>query len=152
MEGKGGRFVNPAATTVARLLGKGAVCWPDKTFIDVDGAQLSYGESERRSRHLAHGLAALGIGRGDRVSVMLDTSLDMVLLWLAVTRMGAVMAPLNTAFRGEFLRHQLRDSGAGLIVVEGHYAERVTTILDQLPDLQRILVRGFKIFRRRHRL
>ncbi len=142
MAAETGRFCNPTAKTVPQLMAAAVVNWPDKLFLDVDGEQLTFAETSRRANRIGHGLAALGIKPGDRVSAMLDTSMDNVLLWLAVTSMGAVMVPMNTAFKGEFLRHQLADSGANLIVVEGHYADRVTALAGDLPELERLLYRG----------
>ena len=142
MHAAGFRFENPEAHTLPQLLEKAATTWPDRMFLDIDGEQLTFTHTEIRSRRLANALLAMGLARGDRVCAMLDTSVDMVLLWFAVTRIGAVMVPINTAFKGEFLRHQLRDSGARLIVAESVYASRVTDIADDLPELETLLCRG----------
>lgn len=135
-------FSNPNAKTVPQLLMHAAATWPDKLFVDVDGDQLTYTQAAEKTGRFIAGLERLGIKRGDRVSSMLDTSLDNIILWLAVTSMGAVMVPMNTAFRGEFLRHQLADCGARLILTEGHYAQRVLALADDLPELEAMLCRG----------
>jgi crotonobetaine/carnitine-CoA ligase len=136
------RFHNPEAKTVPQLMATAVASWPDKLFLDVDGEQLTFAQTAARANRMARGLGKLGIGPGDRVSAMLDTSMDNVILWLAVTSMGAVMVPMNTAFKGEFLRHQLADSGAKLIVAEGQYADRITALAGDLPELERLLWRG----------
>ena len=137
-----GNFRNPDATTVPQLMATAVANWPDRLFLDVDGDRLTFAQASARTNRIGHGLARLGIAPGDRVAAMLDTSLENVILWLAVTSMGAVMVPMNTAFKGEFLRHQLGDSGAKLIVVEGHYADRVTALTGDLPELEHLLYRG----------
>jgi crotonobetaine/carnitine-CoA ligase len=50
--------------------------------------------------------------------------------------------PINTALRGEFLRHQLVDAGCSIMICEGHYLDRVRAIADELLALKTILVRG----------
>ncbi len=137
-----GTFDNPDAKTVPQLMATAVANWPHKLFLDVDGEQLTFAQTSARANRIGHGLTKLGIAPGDRVAAMLDTSMDNIILWLAVTSMGAVMVPMNTAFKGEFLRHQLGDSGAKLIVTEGHYADRVTALTGDLPELERLLYRG----------
>ena len=44
--------------------------------------------------------------------------------FFAALKLGAIQVPINTAYKGEFLRHQLADSGAKVFVVQGDYASR----------------------------
>ncbi|MEO6989356.1 MAG: AMP-binding protein, partial [Aquihabitans sp.] len=55
---------------------------------------------------------------------------------------GAVAVPINTAYKGDYLRHQLADSGARVLIVEAALADRVERIADQLPTLERLIVVG----------
>jgi crotonobetaine/carnitine-CoA ligase len=55
-------------------------------------------------------LVELGVTPKSTVASLLDTSIDAIVTWLATNLAGAVWVPLNTAYRGEFLRHQLADS------------------------------------------
>ncbi len=52
----------------------------------------------------------------------------------------AVAVPINTAYKGEYLRHQLADSGARVLVVEADLAERAERIADQVESLQHVVV------------
>jgi len=49
--------------------------------------------------------------------------------------------PINTAYRGELLRHQLADAGARIVLCERHYLDRLTAIAQDLPELELILCR-----------
>jgi crotonobetaine/carnitine-CoA ligase len=60
---------------------------------------------------MAHALQALGVKAGATVTSLLDNHLDAVVLWIALNKLSAVSVPLNTALKGEFLRHQVVDSG-----------------------------------------
>jgi crotonobetaine/carnitine-CoA ligase len=71
----------------------------------------------------AAGLQALGIGGGDIVGVMLDSGTTYVLVVLALVRIGAIHIPINTAFRGEFLRRVLEHARPSAVVVAQAYAE-----------------------------
>jgi len=69
---------------------------------------LTYGEVDRRVHRLAHGLRALGVAPGDRVLVMLPTSIEFLLVWWAANRIGAVEVSVNNAYKGYFLAHHCR--------------------------------------------
>lgn len=57
---------------------------------------LTFGELDRAGNRLAHALRAEGIGLGDRVAVWSDSCVDLVPLFVALAKLGAVFAPLNT--------------------------------------------------------
>ncbi len=82
------------------------------------GRDLTYRELDAESDRLANGLAAAGIGPGDRVATLLFNSPEFPLLWFAVAKRGAVLVPLNTALKGEILRYELSDSAPVGIAVD----------------------------------
>lgn len=116
----------------------------DRIFLEVLGEEYSFNEVSRYACRLAHGLAGLGVKRGDTVVTILDNSADAVFIWLAINKLGAVSVPVNTALKGEFLRHQMGDSGAALVIAEQDYTERVAAIADRLPELRKLVYRGAK--------
>ena len=115
---------------------------PQHGFLDFSGEQYSYGEFDRLTNRLAHGLAALGVRAGDTVVTMLDNNVDAVAAWFAVNKLGAISVPLNTALRGEFLRHQVCDAGSALVICEADYLPRFAEIAAALPQVRLILHRG----------
>ena len=137
-----GRWSTVGQTTIPRLLDEAAEKWGDKTFLDFSGEKQNFAQTNRRVTQLAHGLEALGVAAGDRVASLLDNVSDCLFVWFAVNRLGAVWMPINTDFKGEFLRHQLADSGTKLIVSESKYAERVFAIEDNLLELGALVYRG----------
>jgi crotonobetaine/carnitine-CoA ligase len=128
--------------TVTQVLARSVKAYPDHIMLDFTGEMYSYAEMDVRSTRLAHGLAARGVKRGDRVASVLDSNVDAVSLWLAVNKLRAINVPVNTAYKGEFLRHQFDDCGAEVLVAEGDYAARLIDIEGELPQAKRLLVRG----------
>lgn len=128
--------------TVTEVLARSAARYPDHILLDFQGETYTYAEMDSRSTRLAHGLAARGVKRGDRVCSLLDSNVDAVSLWLAVNKLGAINVPVNTAYKGEFLRHQFDNAGAQVLITETDYALRVADIEDELPQAARLLVRG----------
>lgn len=100
-----------------RVLERQARDNPGQPYLEIPGQQpVSFGEMEHRTRRVANALAALGVGFGDPVALMLPNSAAFIETWLAVARLGAVLVPLNTAWRGDLLRHVLHDCGARLVI------------------------------------
>lgn len=126
--------------TVGALLEQGAGAG-DRLFLDVLGVELTWAGARERAEAMAGALAALGVKAGDRVATLLDNSLDAVLVWLGANLLGAADVPVNIAYRGEFLRHQLADSGAAVVVTEADLVERVIEAAAGLPDLRHLVIR-----------
>lgn len=94
-----------------------------------------HGELARASRRLANAFAAHGIGRGDRVAVLLPQSPETLLTHLAAYRLGAVAVPLFTLFGPDGLRFRLGDSAAKAIVTDAANLDKVRAVAGDLPDL-----------------
>jgi carnitine-CoA ligase len=125
----------------AQILATRARTHPDRPFLAMlDGPALTYAETDRRVNRLAHGLLALGVAPGDRVLVMLPATVEFMLLWWAVNRVGAIEVPVNTALRGAFLEHVVTNSGGRVMVLAREFLERLAAIEDRLPGLETAVV------------
>lgn len=128
--------------TIPNALARAAQQAGDHAFLDLNGSIYTYAEVDRRATMFAHSLQALGVAKGDRVLSLLDTSIDVFMVWFAAAKLGAIWVPINLAYRDEYLRHQVSDSGAKLVICEAHYAERIAAISTRLDEVQHLLVRG----------
>jgi len=90
-----------------------------------DGERWNWARARDEAYRAAAALARLGIGRGDRVLLFLPNGTDWLRAWWGIATLGAVMVPVNTAYRGETLRHVCRDSGARFIVTDHDLAARL---------------------------
>lgn len=115
---------------------------PDHAFVEYSGQWHTLGELNRKSDMLARGLRTLGIHPGSCVSSILDNCVEQTWLLLANAKLGAIHVPVNTAYKGDFLRHQFADTNAPVIVCESEYLQRVLAVKEGLPDVKAILVRG----------
>jgi len=129
-------------TTVAVLEQALATRGPGWEFIDYSGETFTLGFLDAQSTGLAHGLRAAGAKPGECVVSLLDNCVEQLLLLFACAKIGAVHVPLNTAYKGEYLRHQVADSGATVLVGEKEYVERLIAIEDGLPQAKVLLVKG----------
>jgi fatty-acyl-CoA synthase len=100
--------------------------------------RASYPELAARSHRLAAGLLGLGVGRGDRVGLLLPASVDLVALLVAVTRIGAIAVPVNARYKSHELRQIVTHSGMCLLVTAAPAPgepDLRTLLTDTFPDL-----------------
>ena len=88
----------------------------------IDGEQrLSFAEWERLAQRAALGLLALGVAPGDVVAYQLPNWWEAAVMFLAAARIGAVVNPVLPLFRARELSFILRQSGASVLIIPGHF-------------------------------
>jgi len=103
------------ATTIAALLEAGA---PDATALSAPGGvPLSYRGLRALASRTTTALNTQGVGRNDRVAIVLDNGPEMAAAFLCVAS-GATAAPLNPAYRSEEFEFYLTDLNARILVIE----------------------------------
>lgn len=101
-------------------------------FISGDRYRSAEQTAERVIR-AATVLHRRGIGRGDRIAIMLRNDFPFAEASYAAGMLGAIAVPLNWHYRGSEVSYILDDSGAKLVVVHAD-------LLDQVPDTAQVLV------------
>ena len=104
-----------------------------------DAAPYTFTELARRSNRWANALRAVGVGRGDRVAIVLSQRPEVALAHIATYKLGAVAVPLAVLFGDDALEFRLRDSGARAVVFDGLTAPKLDRIRHRLPDLQHLI-------------
>ncbi len=114
----------------------------DKVLLRFRDQAFTYAETDRLSDRCACGFVHLGVGKGDKISLMLPNCPDFIHLWFGAAKIGAVEVPINTSYKGEFLRHIVDQSDSRVLVVDGQYLERLLLIQDDLRVLEKVVVVG----------
>jgi crotonobetaine/carnitine-CoA ligase len=135
-------WISGEQQTVNGLLDRRLADDPHGEYLDVCGTKLSAAEVASAANRLANTLAAMGVRPGDRVATLVENSAEAMLAWWGIVRGGAVAVPINTAYKGEYLRHQLTDSGSRVLIVEASLADRVARISQDTPALEHVVVIG----------
>lgn len=133
---------SPPDDTVTSALHRCVEAVPDRTFLDLSGKTWTYGAMWQAATELARGLRHVGVGPGHTVVTMLDNNADGVAAWVATNLLGAIWVPINTALRGEFLRHVVADTGARVVVCESDLAGRLALVGEGLDGVELVAVRG----------
>lgn len=129
-------------STINAVLRRAVREYGDRIFLDFLGEQYSFIDIDRHACQVANGLHALGVRKGQTVVTILDNCAEAIIVLFAITKLGAISVPVNTAYKGEFLRHQVADAGAAIIIAQNDYAERIAAIADGLPAVTTLIYRG----------
>ena len=89
---------------------------PQRRIMCVGDQWVTLEDLDRRSGQLGAGLAALGVGFGDRVALVLPNSMAAIEAIFACAKLGAIVVPLNAYLKGDFLQYQL----SRFVPVSGH--------------------------------
>lgn len=128
-------------TTINAALAERLRSDPDGPYLDLLGVMHSARDIDTAAGRLAAGLAELGVQRGDRVASLLENGAPQVIGFFATLRLGAIAVPVNHAYKGEFLRHQIADCGARVVLVQEDLLARITAVAGPgTPDLETVVV------------
>ena len=133
-------FAYDGEWVVSSLIADRAHRFPDDLAVSSRDRSLTYGQLCEQVQRVASGLRRLGVRPGDRVATMLEPSLEYLAAWFGVAWAGAVDVPVNTEFKGTFLEHVLRESGAVLLVTDRRWIDRLDGL--DLPDLRHLVLVG----------
>src|SRR5258708_3079134 len=108
---------------------------PEHMAVQFEQTHWSFAELDREVQHLARQLATLGVHEGQRVALLAANGLSYVTFLHALTRLGAVLVPLNIRLTFEELCWQVRDVHAELLVHDAEYATLAGQIAHSLQTL-----------------
>jgi carnitine-CoA ligase len=126
--------------TVPQLFARRLESDPDGEYLDIAGTKLSAGNVMAAGDRFGGVLDELGTAQHDRVASLLENSSPALLTWAGTVCAGRIAVPVNTAYKGAYLTHQLTDSGSRVLVVAASYLDRVATIAPDVPTLEHVIV------------
>jgi len=109
-----------------------------KTAYICMGRRLSFARLDELSLQFATWLQSIGMQKGDRVALMMPNVLQYPVCLFGALRAGCVVVNCNPLYTGPELQHQLKDSGARLIVIVENFAHTLQHVVAQ-TDVQHIV-------------
>ena len=116
--------IDPSRTAIFNLGAGGAV------------EQVSYGALREASNRLANALAARGIGRGDRIALLLAQGPAVAVSHVAIYKLGAIALPLAMLFGVDAIAYRLQDSGARALITNAQGLAKLAARRDVAPGLE----------------
>lgn len=105
--------------------------YADRPATEFFGRLTPYSEIGSRVRHAAEGLRRLGVGRGDRVAVLLPNCPQGIVVFYAALRIGAIVVEHNPLYTADELEGPFADHGARVVVTWNVVAGMVRELADR---------------------
>ncbi|MGH4020308.1 MAG: amino acid adenylation domain-containing protein, partial [Pseudonocardiaceae bacterium] len=106
------------AGTVSSLFAEQVRRTPQHTAVVCDECALSYSELDGRANRLAHRLVGLGVRLEDRVGVLAERSVELVVAVLAIVKAGGAYLPLDIRAPADRMRLVLAEAGASVLITD----------------------------------
>jgi crotonobetaine/carnitine-CoA ligase len=135
-------FADQGDWTLATVLRHHADRRPDAVFLDLPEEEVTftYAESLAQAESVADRLAEAGAVPGDRVLVMAANSSQFLRTWLGTGVGGTVEVPINTAYEGVFLEHQMTVAAPRWAVIDDVQAAKFLGVADSAKVIEKFWV------------
>ncbi|MWV42601.1 amino acid adenylation domain-containing protein [Paenibacillus sp. HJL G12] len=122
--------------TVEVYLERQAAKTPKAVAVVSEDGALTYAELNRKSNQLAQVLRKQGVKRDERVAVVMDRSLEMMIAIYGVLKAGGAYVPITPGLPPERIRYMLDNSGAKLVLTKGKAPEGLEMFLPFIDVLE----------------
>ena len=96
---------------------------PDRIALVTDDATLDYEGLSKRINRYARWARSVGVAKGDTVALIMPNGIDYVAAWLGISRVGGVVALINTKLVGQSLAHCIDVAKPAHIIVAHELTE-----------------------------
>jgi acetyl-CoA synthetase len=100
--------------------------------------RYTFSQLERLSNRAANLMRQAGIGKGDRIAILLPQTPETGIAHIAAYKVGAIVVPMFTLFGVDALQFRLTDSGAKLLISNAEGIAKITGLRAELPELKNI--------------
>jgi long-chain acyl-CoA synthetase len=99
----------------------------------------SYKRLRDEMNRVGLGLKNLGVKKGDRVCIYLDSTPEYLISYFAIWRIGAVAVPTNIVYKGRELLHVIHDAGACAVITDEQGVRVLAGIKTEIPNVSHIV-------------
>jgi len=103
---------------------------------------ITYEELSRQVDRLSHGLVHAGLRPGDVCVLMVPNSIEWIVVYYALAKVGAVVVPVNFLYRTGELEHIFKDSGARALIGHKDYLDQPRRVMEHLPKMNLRIAQG----------
>ena len=121
---------------IGRLLNRHAKFRRKHPALIFGDERLTFGSLNFRVNQLANGFLKLGIKKGDKIATVLNNCVELLEVFWAAAKIGAVAVPLSPLLRGKGLSSLIRDSDAVLVITESEAAGILDAVKPDLPHIR----------------
>lgn len=115
-----------------------AANYPDKEILIEKGRRITYAEFRKKVDTVAKSLLILQVEKGEKISVWLPNSIEWMIIFFAISKIGAISVPINTRFKSSELEYILRQSDSTVIFMADQFLniDYLSIIKDAVPEIE----------------
>lgn len=131
----------PAHKNLTLLLQQRVRAAPDKYFLfsEADGRRFTYGEFAAAVDRAARLLTAVGVGKGEVVSLLMPNSAEYIIAYFACWQLGAIAGPINSLLKAQEISFVISDSETKTLLVHPDFLPTIAGIRSDLPGLREVI-------------
>ena len=126
----------------AEMLTLTAQRFPENSALIFKDVDLTYRELDALVNIFANALLDLSIRKGQVVGLFMINQPELLVAWFAITRIGAIVCPLNPSYKEREVAHQLSNSDAVAVIVQQELLPRIEAIRTETPELRYVISVG----------
>jgi len=128
---------------IANWLERAAQRAPSKVAAIAEGKHgITYGEWDAAANRLGNWLQGFGIRPGERVAVLLANSLEFLIAYFGILKIGAVVVPVNIMYRAGEVKYVLNNAAPRVLIAGADYLQVVQDVWTDCPLLEHVVVVG----------
>jgi acyl-coenzyme A synthetase/AMP-(fatty) acid ligase len=120
---------------IGSLFSRHAKYRPNHLAVVFEDQRLTYLEFNKSINRLANALLDMGIRKGDKIATILPNCLELLEVYWAVSKIGAVVVPLSTLLLEKAMLTLLQDSDTVLVITNTDFVENLNAIKSELPAI-----------------
>jgi long-chain acyl-CoA synthetase len=128
--------------TITELLDTRAREQGDRTFVFCEDREYSYREIRENSRRVCLNLAKRGVGKNDKIVLLMGNALEFVYVFLGAGRIGAVAVPVNPTLKPDEIAYIAANSDAETLITIPEFGPMLPTLRQLAPHMKRFFVLG----------
>ncbi len=125
---------------IADYLKKQAEIWHQKVAINYYGREITFGEWDELADRLATAIADLGHRKGDKIVLILPTSPQFLIAYIAAARLGLISMPIDITFKEFEIEYALKDFGDPNIIIVSDELYAVIKPLRERNQIKQVIV------------
>jgi carnitine-CoA ligase len=125
-----------------RILERHATERGNKTLLKYQEKSWTYQEVDILANRIGNKFSEWTIEKGNHVLIMMPNVPEFIFTWLGLTKIGAVEVPVNTAYKGNLLKHIINDSRARTMVIHEEYLVNLAQVSNEIEILEFLIVFG----------
>ena len=128
-------------TLIHHFLEHSAELLPDKIAVIHEGARVSYSQVNNQANQIAHYLLEKGIGKGERIAILLENSLEYIVSYYGALKAAGIAVPLNNDLKLDALKGILLEIEPKAIISSAKFEKLLQTVSLSQCGVQELILK-----------